>query len=263
MQTKIKALFFDIDGTLVSFKTHKIPTSTIQALQQAKYNGVKVYISTGRPLALITVLDEIKDLIDGYITTNGALCFVGDNEICTHAISKQSVAYTVEQARKNNFCVALIGQKNLCLFQQNDIFNRVFVDLLNICGFNKSVSLNTILQEPILQMTPFITEKQEEQLMSKLLDCQSGRWHPDFTDVTSLRADKGQGLHAMAKYLGLSIPQTMAFGDGGNDLSIIQQAGIGIAMGNAVPKLKQAADYITTTVDEDGVRNALMHYGII
>ena len=55
----------------------------------------------------------------------------------------------------------------------------------------------------------------------------------------------------------------MAFGDGGNDITIIQQAGIGVAMGNAVPELKQVADYITTSVDEHGVREALIHYGII
>lgn len=56
MNHKIKALFFDIDGTLVSFQTHQIPASTVQALEEAKANGVQVYISTGRPLSLITVL---------------------------------------------------------------------------------------------------------------------------------------------------------------------------------------------------------------
>ena len=72
------ALFFDIDGTLVSFITHEIPDSTIQALTQAKKNGSRVYIATGRPPVIITNLGSIAHLIDGYITTNGALCYVGD-----------------------------------------------------------------------------------------------------------------------------------------------------------------------------------------
>ena len=55
----------------------------------------------------------------------------------------------------------------------------------------------------------------------------------------------------------------VAFGDGGNDLTMIREAGIGIAMGNANDVLKQAADYITTTVDDDGVLNALRHYGVV
>ena len=71
------ALFFDIDGTLVSFKTHEIPASTIFALTQAKANGHRVYIATGRPPIIITNLGAIAHLIDGYVTTNGALCLVG------------------------------------------------------------------------------------------------------------------------------------------------------------------------------------------
>ena len=73
----IKALFFDIDGTLVSFNTHKIPDSTIQAIEQAKEKGIQVYISTGQPFSLINNIDEISHLIDGYITVNGAYCFIG------------------------------------------------------------------------------------------------------------------------------------------------------------------------------------------
>ena len=74
----IKALFFDIDGTLVSFKTHAIPTSTVEALHRAKDRGVKIFISTGRPFSLINNLSEIENLKDGYITTNGAYSFLGD-----------------------------------------------------------------------------------------------------------------------------------------------------------------------------------------
>ena len=74
MDKKIKALFFDIDGTLVSFKSHRIPQSTVDALEQAKKNGVEVYISTGRPKQIINNLGQIEHLIDGYITANGARC---------------------------------------------------------------------------------------------------------------------------------------------------------------------------------------------
>ena len=67
----------------------------------------------------------------------------------------------------------------------------------------------------------------------------------------------------MADYLGLNIEETMSFVDGGNDISIIKEAGVGVAMGNAGEDLKQVADFITTHVDEDGVRNALLEYGVI
>ena len=64
MNRNIKALFFDIDGTLVSFRTHLIPQSTVEALQEAKRNGVAIYISTGRPLMIINNLGQIEHLID-------------------------------------------------------------------------------------------------------------------------------------------------------------------------------------------------------
>ena len=78
----IKALFFDIDGTLVSFNTHQIPQSAIQAITRAKEKGIKIYISTGRPLSLINNIDSIKHLIDGYITTNGAYCLLSSTYKC-------------------------------------------------------------------------------------------------------------------------------------------------------------------------------------
>ena len=91
----------------------------------------------------------------------------------------------------------------------------------------------------------------------------SGRWNPAFTDITAEQADKGKGLEAMAQYLDLNISETMAFGDGGNDESILRRAGIGVAMGNAGDEARAAADYITTSVDDDGVKNALEHFGVI
>ena len=72
-----------------------------------------------------------------------------------------------------------------------------------------------------------------------------------------MEADKGKALIAMAAHEGFKVEETMAFGDGGNDIPIIRQAGIGVAMGNARDEVKEAADYVTTSVNEDGVRNAL------
>ena len=112
-------------------------------------------------------------------------------------------------------------------------------------------------------MTPFFDKDYEAELMSKLPGCTSGRWHPAFTDITAQGADKGEGLLAMAKHQGLDPQYTMAFGDGGNDTTMIRKAGIGVAMGNAIDELKKEADFVTTTVDEDGIQYALRHFGLI
>lgn len=84
-----------------------------------------------------------------------------------------------------------------------------------------------------------------------------------FTDITHRHADKGKALRAMAAHQQLTIAQTMAFGDGGNDVAMIREAGIGVVMGNANDAVKANADFITTSVDEDGIRHALQHFQVI
>lgn len=134
---------------------------------------------------------------------------------------------------------------------------------LGVDSLDFQTNIDDLKDEDILQLTPFCSVEQESELMPSLENCTSGRWHPAFTDITAAQADKGKGLQALADYLGLNIDETMAFGDGGNDISIIKKAGIGVAMGNAGDNLKEVADYITTSVDEDGVKNALVHFGVI
>lgn len=86
----IKALFFDIDGTLVSFDTHAIPETTIEAIAAAKAKGIRIFIATGRPAVIINNLSALQDrgLIDGYITMNGGYCFVGEEVIYKSAITR-------------------------------------------------------------------------------------------------------------------------------------------------------------------------------
>lgn len=260
----INALFFDIDGTLVSFKTHQIPRSTVEAIAKAKENGVGIYISTGRPLQIITNLKDIEPYIDGYITTNGALCFVGSNVVCCNPIPKEDVDFQLSDADRYDYAVLVVGESGVRLYNKKPVFDEVFVRDLNVTNIDTTLSVADMLEkEKVLQLTPFISAAHEKTLMENLSECVSGRWHPAFTDITAKAADKGKGLEAMASYLNIDISQTMAFGDGGNDVAILKRAGIGVAMGNAGDGAKAAADYITTSVDEDGVWNALKHFGVI
>ena len=263
MDKKIKALFFDIDGTLVSFKTHRIPQSTVDALEQAKKNGVEVYISTGRPKQIINNLGQIEHLIDGYITANGARCFVEDTLVSQHAILPSDVKKIIEAADRDNYPAIVVSESRFAIHHYTDEVYEIFCKGLGVDSSIFITDVGALGDEPILQVTPFCTVEQEALLMPTLENCTSGRWHPAFTDITARGADKGKGLHAMADYLGLNIEETMAFGDGGNDISIIKEAGVGVAMGNAGEELKLVADYITTHVDEDGVKNALIKYGVI
>ena len=257
------ALFFDIDGTLVSFNTHRIPQSTIMALTQAKANGSEVYIATGRPPMIITNLGDISHLIDGFITINGALCYVGKEIVRYQPIPKQDVTACIDDSKSKNYGLIIIGRNDAAVLDPTGCVDRIFRQYLNVKEFEKTSPLEQVIQQDILQLTAFFDADYEKLFMPNLSHCVSARWHPEFTDITSVEADKGKGIRAIAQHKGFDPDHTIAFGDGGNDLSMIIQAGIGVAMANATPELKQHADYITGSVDDDGIPNALRHFNVI
>ena len=238
------ALFFDIDGTLVSFKTHEIPPSTILALTQAKANGSRVYIATGRPPIIITNLGAIEHLIDGYIP-------------------KEDVMTCVEDSKAKGYSLIVVGRKDVAVLDPSGDVDRIFRQMLAVKNLDKASPLDVVLEQDILQMTPFFPADYESELMARMPKCVSGRWHPEFTDITANGADKGKGILAIARHEGFDPSRTIAFGDGGNDTSMILQAGIGIAMGNAIADLKRQSDFVTTSVDDDGVLHALRHFEVI
>lgn len=247
----------------MSFNTHEIPQSTVNALEQAKRNGVGVYISTGRPVKLINNLHAIEHLIDGYITTNGAYSFIGDKVVSCVDIPLEDARTLIRLADEMNFATMVVGAKDLTVYHPDEMVDKVFRQLLNVNDLGEDISLDTVLSQPILQLTPIIDEQQEKLVMPQLPHCIAARWYPAFADVTARGADKGKALQRMAEHLGMDISETMAFGDGGNDKSIICAAGIGVAMGNAIDDVKALASYVTDHVDNDGVSKALRHFGII
>ena len=259
----IKALFIDIDGTLVSFKTHDIPCSTISALEQAHSKGIKIIIATGRPLSIINNLDSISHLIDGYICTNGSHCFVGKNNVYLQPLKQETIDYIFAHCTEHNLPAVVVGVENISVFNFSDEAQRVFWEQIKVDCRGLSRPLDDILKKPLLQLTPFYPIEHEKEYFPNVPDCIITRWHPSFADFSPQGVDKGKGLHKMADYLGFTIDETMGFGDGGNDIPLLIGAGIGVAMGNATDAIKQNADFITTTVDENGIANALRHFGVI
>ena len=202
-------------------------------------------------------------MIDGYVTINGALCFVGNEVFRCKSIPEDDVQTIVQDAQEKRYGLIIVGEKDVAVLDPQGDVNRIFHDELAVENLNLTKPLDVVLGQRILQLTAFFPEDYEDGLMRRVPGCTSGRWHPEFTDITAKGADKGEGILTMAEHMGLDPQYTMAFGDGGNDTSMIRAAGIGVAMGNALESLKQDADYTTSSVDEDGVQNALKHYGLI
>ena len=259
-----KALFFDIDGTLVSFQTHVIPASTIEALTLAHEKGIQIFIATGRPTLIINNLGELQSrgLIDGYITMNGGYCYVGDKIIYKSSIPDKDVKCMADFCKKNGFPCIFVGEHDASVCQPNDLLRYIFYEHLGVKEFPEE-NFEKATQREVYQLTPFFTSEQEKEVLPFITEGEFRRWHPAFVDITAKGNTKQNGIDEFIKHFGFKLEETMAFGDGGNDIGMLRHAGIGIAMGNDNDEVKAAADYVTASVDEDGIYKALKHFGVI
>ncbi|MEI0559104.1 Cof-type HAD-IIB family hydrolase [Brachyspira intermedia] len=263
----IKAVFFDIDGTLVSFNTHKISDSSKEAIKILKEKGIKVFIASGRAMFQIDNLDGLD--FDGYITINGGSCLVKDNgdykEIYRVSLDKDDLFALVDYLNKDKFPCTVITSDNLFINYTGDIISHLYgmanVRVPESRDFNDYVPNN---YDKILQLNIFVDENKEKYLMNNVLkNSKSSRWHFSFADVNSKYSGKDIGIDKIIEYCGINLSETMALGDGGNDIGMIKHAAIGVAMGNANENVKEIADYITDDVDNDGVYKALKHFNIL
>ena len=260
----IKAVFFDIDGPLVSFNTHKVSDSSKKAIKELKEKGIKVFIATGRIKLHINNLDDLE--FDGYITANGHDCYIGDKEIYRNGISKETLHALLDYLEnEEKFPCSIMTNNGIFSNYIDDsvkeLSKEINLEIPSVEDFPKFVEENI---DEVLQINIYVDENKEKELMKKIFkDCESSRWCPVFADVDTKGGGKHIGVDKIIEYYKIDISETMAFGDGGNDLTMIEHCAIGIAMGNANEKLKKAADYITDDVDNDGIYKALKHFNII
>ncbi|MDO4496403.1 MAG: Cof-type HAD-IIB family hydrolase [Bacteroidales bacterium] len=249
-----KAIFFDIDGTLVSFQTHKIPQSALDAIHRVRQQGIKIFIATGRPLPFINNLEGLE--YDGIISVNGAHCVTADGEvISSHPVSKADLQRIVENHYHHPIGITFAGNDFAfaCDIDANHETMQEVFSLLNL-ELPEPTPIEEVLGREVMQVIAFFGQEDEERLMREVFqECDSNRWHPAFTDCIAKGTSKASGIDEVCHYYGIPLSETMAFGDGGNDLQMLAHVAIGVAMGNASDEVKAVADRVTTSVDEDGI----------
>jgi len=258
---KIKAVFFDIDGTLLSFKTHEVPQSTQNAISLLKEQGIKVIVSTGRS---INSIDHIKHLdFDGYITFNGGYCTTTDGDILfKQTIDPRDIQAILNYTKTNALSFSLMSEQEITIHDVTPEIAGMYAHL-NL-PVPPLVEMEKVDIGSVLQTNIFIGPHEEEEFMKEVMpNSVASRWTPLFADVNPKGQSKQIGIDIFCKYFDLEVGQTMAFGDGGNDITMLKHVGIGVAMGNANPEVKEIADYVTSEVDEDGIWNALKKYNLI
>ena len=253
-------MFFDIDGTLVSFKSHTVPESARRAIARLREQGVKVFIATGRLMKHVGIVNDIE--VDGYITVNGGYCITSAGEVIFEsAFPRATVERVIDLSEQYGFDLNVMTHEDMYVSSMGERVKKI-ASMINIMPTVADVRVIAATQ-PVVQMCPYISRELEQEIMPLLPDCVGSRWIETFMDLNVRGVDKSLGIQQVMNYYGLTMAEAMAFGDGGNDLPMVRDAAVGVAMGNACDELKAVADYITSSVDEDGVSRALEHFGLI
>lgn len=249
---KIKAAFFDIDGTLLSFRTHRVSEGTVRAFDTLHRHGVRTFISSGRPLVLIP---EMPVPFEGHITMNGGLVFTPDQVLLSHPIPNEDRDVWLDFAKQNNICTMIFTADNMMLAQPNE----VGLKLRDQLEFTMPpvVDIKEMYHHEVFQIIALMPPELDAKVASLLPHSRLPRWHPAFTDIIATDNSKAAGMEVLCKHFGIRQEETLAFGDGGNDIEMLQWAGIGVAMGNAEQHVKKCANIVTTDVDNEGIEHAV------
>ena len=254
-----KAIFFDIDGTLRSFRDGKIADSTLRALHILREKGIKLFIASGRGMPQIHFMDDIFRF-DGYVAQNGQYCLVGDEVVRCVPMDTQDVKAIIRASQNGAFSCFLETADDMVLTYEDSNAREIF-RLLGLPG--AKLMPPDFDPAAVIKGIVFVDKTHEPALTSIVHNSMTFRWHPLFCDIGCVGGGKDVGMDAVLSRLGIPLEQTMAFGDGENDLEMLRHAAIGVAMGNSSQTVKNAADYVTDSVDEDGIANALAHFGLI
>lgn len=256
-----KMIFLDVDGTLYSHATKSIPDSTIEALKIAKSKGIKICIASGRS-HIVTAFTGILDIIDFdyFVVTNGGLVLDNNyNVIYSSPMDKEGIKEVLSLVDKYELNATFMTLNDFYLYKEADKRAHLGFDPLSI----PLPSVKEYKEEDVYQVNLFCEDEfmpYFEKTKKKL--AYSRLAHYGY-DIYTLNHNKAVGIQKLIEYLGIKREEIIAFGDGHNDAEMLNYAGLGIAMGNAIEKVKKASDYITKDIDDSGIYYALKHFNVI
>lgn len=262
---KYKILVLDLDGTLTN-KKKEITEHTRETLIRAQEAGVKIVLASGRPTYGIMPLARQLELdkYEGYILAynGGQIIDCKTGELMYENVLDPAVyPYLYECAKSNGFQILsykdeyIISENADDQYVQHEAFlnrmpSKTVENFLDVINFPVAKCLIVGDPEPLAQLEP-VMKKELESKMNVF------RSEPFFLELVAKGIDKARCLAVLLEELGMTPDEMMACGDGFNDLSMIEYAGLGVAMANAQEVVRQAANYITLSNEEDGVAHAV------
>ena len=255
-----KLIFFDIDGTLLDHDKN-LPHSTKTAIQELKASGHEVAIATGRSPFLFKELREELG-IDSYVSLNGQYVVYQGKVIHSNPLLPDLLQSLTEYAVRSDQPILYVSEDNMKM----NVTKHIRVE--TSYGPHKiaipECDPNYHIGRHIYQAIVFCTEEEEKSYEVKYKDMlRFVRWDEVAVDVLPEGGSKAAGIAHFIKVIGMDPEEVIAFGDNMNDLEMLQFVGHGVAMGNADPRIKKLARYVTSDVGQDGIMHGLGQLGLL
>lgn len=262
-----KLMAIDMDGTLLR-NDKTISKETKEALKKARKKGVKVVLATGRPIdGVMRYLEEL-DLIHNneyVLSFNGAIIKeIGTGKvICRDVLKGQDFIDLYKLSKKLGVNIHAFSEEG-CITPKMNKYSELEGSINGIQVIEKDISkINS--EEDIIKIMmidePEILQIAIDKLPKEIYDKYTVvRSAPYFLEFLSKTCNKGEGIEKLSKYLSISREEVICIGDAGNDSHMIEFAGLGVAMENAFPEIKEIADFVTTSNEEDGVANIVNRF---
>lgn len=256
---RIRMIFFDIDGTLVDMQTKQITARALEALQRLKANGIKICIATGRSPISLPRFKGVE--FDAYLTFNGSYCYNHAGTIFSNPISASNVQRIIKNAAGIGRPVSVATKKRLAA-------NGVDADLAEYYSFahlplTVADDFESVSQEEIYQVMLGCREKDHPAILAGVQGAKITAWWDRAVDIIPADGGKGTGINRILEHYHIDRSEAMAFGDGNNDIEMLQAVGIGVAMENASAQLKAIADEVCGHVAADGIFHYCLDHGLI
>ena len=255
----VKAIFFDVDGTLMSHTSSTVPNSTRKAVDLLSEKGIRRVIATGRHMLELAQLPVCDMTFDAYITLNGQLCLDADGTIFSeNPIVGHQKEYLLQLFREKTIPIVLVEKDTMYINFWNEQ-----VKIAQKAISSPMPEIGAYTGNEIYLAVAYLDREHEKTLLNPLTECKITRWNGYAVDIIASSGGKTVGIERYLSTNHISQEETMAFGDGENDVDMLKYVGLGVAMGNAEQIVKEHADYVTDSVDDDGIMHALASLKIL
>lgn len=259
MRNHVKIAFFDIDGTLIDMDTKVISEKMLYTLRQLRERGILICIATGRSPVMLPKFEGLA--FDAYLTFNGACCYNEKEKIFSNPLRREDVQTILENAAKMHRAVSVAT-----------------VDRLAANGKDRDLAEYYAFSKTELEVAEDFEQAAKEEVFQIMMGCRKGEyglvlentenvkiaaWWDRAVDIIPADGGKGVGVRKVLEYYHIPKEDAIAFGDGDNDMEMLEAVGTGVAMGNASDRLKAAADDLCGHVADDGIYDYCVRHGLI